>query len=794
MHDWNFVPDHPISLSLAADARLCETDYTNDQIWELNFGNSEPASISLQTTFGLRARFCRIFPRFILNSQVINDPKHFHHPITIHQYFPNYINLSFKPFSSINVILEYWVPNSHTIACKTEIINLGRESCQFQIEWAELLAPAGEGNRMSIKEIGLSTILAGETTKLIPVLFLTGGAQSGKSPYPSLNLSCEIAPKETKETQWAHAALPELNASYELAKEVMHKNWDIEFAQLSRMNSNRLEILTGNQDWDTAIYLSQTLADQFLLQPTPSCKSTSFVTARNPDQGYSLLKDGSDYNYMWNGQTPLDSYYLTNFLLPSSPGIVKGLVDNFLATQTQQGDIDIKPGLGGQRSQLLATPLLAYISWKLYEYTSDVEYLNNIFSKLLSFFFAWFTDSHDRDQDSIPEWDQAVQTGFEENPLFSYHAGITGVLDISTVESPDLCSFLYQECMSLINIANEIVNIGDIDRLEQIAHKLREAVENSWDDNQACFSYRDRDSHISAPSVFLGKLKGAGVIELHQEFPDPIRPMIQIRSNREGTRPVQIFIHGSSTSGTHRVDHAPAYQIHWHLNTAHYTSDYIYKTIEQIEVTGILPDDEVIVETPAFSFADHTLLLPLWAGIPSKDKAKILINLSIMNKKKFLCPYGIRSVINFQNIDEASDEFSAIHLPWIGFIVDGMLQYGEGKKAAEVFTRMMKAIIHTMNTDLTLHRIYHSETGKPSGTSNSLDSLIPIGTFLNIVGVKIINSSKVAITGSNPFPWPVTIKYRGLTVVQQEKKAVILFSDGQNITVDNTHPQIISIE
>src|SRR5512137_2086046 len=113
MHLWNFTPEHPITLTLAADARLNPTDYTNDQIWQLNLGNSDPPAISLETTFGLRARLCRIFPRFLFNGQVVNDPKHFSHPITIQKYYPSYICLQFKPFSCINVKLEYWVPGSH---------------------------------------------------------------------------------------------------------------------------------------------------------------------------------------------------------------------------------------------------------------------------------------------------------------------------------------------------------------------------------------------------------------------------------------------------------------------------------------------------------------------------------------------------------------------------------------------------------------------------------------------------------------------------------------------------------
>ena len=793
MYDWNFTPDHPITLTLSSDARLGPTNYVNDQIWELNLGNSEPPAISLQTTFGLRARFCRIFPRFIFNGQVVNNPAQFYLPITIHQYYPNYINLSFKPFSCINVKLEYWVPGSQSIAGRARIINTSHEICQIQIEWAELLGPTPDGNQMATNEIGLTTILAGQSANLTPVLFLTGGTQAGKSSYPSLNLSYALPPNGEQETHWAHASLSEINASYELAKDVINKNWDAEFARISRMNSQRLEITTGNQDWNMALYLVQTMVGQLFLQPTPLCKSASFVDSRNPDQGFSSIKDGTDYNHLWNGQTTLDTNFLMNFLLPASPDLLKGLLDNFFATQTSDGGIDWKPGLGGQRSQLLATPLLSYITWKLYEYTGDIKYLISVFPKLLSFFFSWFTIIHDRDHDFVPEWDQSIQTGFEEHPLFSYMDTWSLGIDISTVESPDLCSYLYQECQSLLLIAKQTSNLEAIDQLESVADKLKTMIEQAWSDKHACFLYRDRDSHITTPTELLGKLKGAGVIEIHQEFQQPIRPVIYIKSKKEGTHPIQIFIHGNTITGAHRVDHIPTNQIRWHLGSGYFTSENIYKSIEQIEVTGILNEDEVIVQSSSLTCIDQTLLLPLWAGIPSDDKAKILINLTIMNKKRFLSPFGLRSCIEFPGLSNVPEDFYKIHLPWISLILDGLVQYGERKKAAEIFTRLMKAVVHSLKTDMTFHQFYHSETGKPLGAINSLSGLIPVGIFLNILGVKIINSSKVEITGSNPFPWPVTIKFRGLTVVQQEKKALVIFSDGQNITVDNSHAQIINI-
>ncbi len=791
MREWNFSPDKPFSLSLACDARLSPTDYTNDQIWELNLGGSEPPAISLQTNFGLRARSCRIFPRFGLNSHTLYNPAQFHHPVIIHQYFANYIRLSCKPFSSFNVVIEYWVPTSQSIACRTKIINTSREENNIDLSWAEVLVPTEDGSRMSTCEVDLATILSGQTANLVPVLFLTGGATHGKSPYPSLDLSITLAPRSEQEFLWVHASLADINSSYTLAKSLVGKNWDTEFARISRVNSQRMEIFTGSPQWDNIFHIEQTLVEQLFLSATPACSSGSFVSSRSPDQGYSLLPDGSDYSHLWNGLSALDALYLVNFLLPAAPGLVKSLLDSFLAALNAQGEIDLKPGLGGQRSQLLATPVLANIARLYYEYTGNIEYIQKILPGLITFFFSWFSNRHDRDGDLIPEWDQPVQSGFEDHPLFSFSSDQASGLDISSVESPGLSSYLFNECQSLLSLAETASNQEVIPRLSNIAERLLNMLEQSWDDNQACFLYRDRDSHLSSSTQPIGQLEGAGVLEVHRDFGAPIRPVLIIRCKREGTRPLQIYIHGTSTSGAHRVDHIPGDQIHWHLNTGFVTSPSCYLSIEHLEISGLLPEDQLFAQTADLTHLDYTLLMPLWARAVSESKAKIMTNLTIMNKKRFLCSYGLRPCSNDQQSDEISVEYTTISFPWISQVLDGLVKYGEQKKAAEIYSRLMKAVASSFEKDLALHQHYHSETGKPFGPKNTLTSLMPIGSFLEILGVKVISPTLVEITGTNPFPWPVTIKYRGLTVVQQEKKALIIFSDGQSVTVDNSQPHLV---
>ncbi|MFZ2096018.1 MAG: hypothetical protein WAV05_05200, partial [Anaerolineales bacterium] len=435
----------------------------------------------------------------------------------------------------------------------------------------------------------------------------------------------------------------------------------------------------------------------------------------------------------------------------------------------------------------------ARMTLTLYEYTQDIDYLKKTFPKLLNYFFSWLSSTHDRDMDGIPEWDQTIQTGYEENPHFSSIYPWSMGIDISSVESPDLISYLYGECQALCSIGERMGDDRTISLLDKISNKLKTMVDNSWSDQQASYQYRDRDSHISIPVEFLGRLNGSGIMEIHKEYQQAIRPFIHIKTKKEGTIPIQIYIHGTTPTGAHRIDHIPSHLIHWHHDSGFVTSVLIYKSLEQIQVTGITNEVEVIAQAGCQKFLDQTLLLPLWVGIPSVEQAKIFINLTLMNKKRFLSTYGIRSCIDNLEMSGLPDEFLSVSPLFMGLFIEGLVRYSEHKKAAELFTRLMKAVVSSFNIDLKFHQFYHSETGKPMGAVNTLSSLIPIGSFYKTLGVKIINSSKVEITGRNPFPWPVTIKYRGLTVVQQDKKTLVIFPDGQNATVENNKSQIISL-
>jgi hypothetical protein len=58
--------------------------------------------------------------------------------------------------------------------------------------------------------------------------------------------------------------------------------------------------------------------------------------------------------------------------------------------------------------------------------------------------------------------------------------------------------------------------------------------------------------------------------------------------------------------------------------------------------------------------------------------------------------------------------------------------------------------------------------------------------------VRIITPDIVRLEGLNPFPWPVTLRYRGLVVVRQLDFTDITFPDGQNIRVTDPAVCLVS--
>ena len=120
---WSLPLNGPVALRLACDARFSDIDIADDHIWELKSESEEPPSLSLYTTYGLRARAMRIFPGFGLGDRFISDPERFHTTPVVRSILPDYVRLDFSPFNHVGVVAEYWVPASHVVMGRFTISN-----------------------------------------------------------------------------------------------------------------------------------------------------------------------------------------------------------------------------------------------------------------------------------------------------------------------------------------------------------------------------------------------------------------------------------------------------------------------------------------------------------------------------------------------------------------------------------------------------------------------------------------------------------------------------------------------
>lgn len=791
MRDWNLTAG-PRGLTLAADARHCSPNYLDDHIWELSLRGGEPPALALQTTFGLRARSFRLFPRFSEAEVTRSDPAEFSIQPAIRHFYPNLAVVTYAPFPGIEMAGEYWVPQSEAAAGRLRITNRSSAARQIRLEWVALLMAGEDGHPMTPTEISAAPALWGATGGLAPVVFLSGGAVAAGGPYPALTIVLDLPPGSTRQLIWAQVALSSHEMSFELARKIAARNWEAERARVELLNNSQVEISTGDPDWDFAFALSQKIALGLFLGPTDHLPAASFVNVRGPDQGYSLRGDGSDYGYLWNGQGPLEAYILAGLVLPAAPQLVKGLLENFLAAREGPGLIDWKPGLGGQRGNRLAPPLLASLAWRIYQASDDLAFLEEVFPHLQDFLHSWFSPEHDRDGDGIPEWDDPMQAGFDDHPIFARWQPWALGVDITTAESPALCAFLFRECQTLIRIARLLNRLEPIPALQALSENLRTAVEIAWNERTASYHYWDRDTHYTTPGQALGERMGPGEIRIDREFSRPTRLLFRIQPEGEASRRPHVFVHGISPSGSHRVERITAERFQWYLGLGTASSERTYSTIEHIEVLGLDPADSVGVQSAGLTGEDHTLLSPLWAGIPSAERAEALVIQTITAPDRYWRPFGIPACPGLNQTAQSACQ--SVHPPWNILIGEGLVAYGYREEAAELVSRIMAASVKCLELEGSFHRSYDPESGQGIGERDALAGLPPLGLFLETLGIRLISPQKVGLEGSNPFPWPVTVKYRGLTVLRQKGKTLVIFPDGQTTTVNDPAACIVSNE
>ncbi|MEJ5314115.1 MULTISPECIES: MGH1-like glycoside hydrolase domain-containing protein [Anaerolinea] len=788
MRSWKLNEDAPLFLTLAANARVTSTTYPNDIIWALQLHGGEPPALAVTTTFGLRAAQMRLFPIFRFGQRSVHDPAEFHRPPQVTQILPGYLSLTLSPFEGVDVQLEYRVDSSQTLTGRVRVLNrsvLAQEGC---VDWAGVLDPLGYGVGLGVLPVGLNTILHGNTGDLAVVVFVSGGIEPGKGVYPSLCLPINLYPGGSIAFHWAVSAAADTDQAFEQAREATMRSWDAATARIElQTTADFIEVVTSQPEWDALFWQAQVAAVSLLQTHTDALPEDSFVLTRRPDQGYSTRGDGSDYPYLWSGQTAFDSLYFLD-VLPGIPDLGKRFLRNFAAAVNEEGVPVWKPGLGGQRSSRLALPLLT----QLYDLTSlSQEETETFFPILFHLIQAWLDYEHDRDQDALPEYQHPLQTMLENHPLFDlWHPSAQG-MSIEWVESPALGAMLVREVEVLLSLARRLGRGEEEAWLEAKAALLNAAVQSCWDHRSGVFRYRDMQSHRSPAARELLAFHGSGVFKPKRQPLKPQRLVVQLTAPEAHTLSAIVHIRGVNAVNERVQEEFSPREISWHNGVGRLTTRNLFARVEEISVSGVPFGDQGRVLAAGLDVVDISLFLPLWAGVVKDKQAKNLVQKTLF--RQMLRRFGLPVLMGKGKNSPTPAEGQAVSLPWNALIAHSLLDWGMRREAADLFGRFLQPALEALKTRHTFFQYYHAETGAPMGEAGHLWGIPPLRLFLRIAGIEKIAPQEVEVSGFNAFPFPVTVKYQRISVTREGDTTTVRFPGHPAYTVTGSEARRISL-
>jgi hypothetical protein len=617
------------------------------------------------------------------------------------------------------------------------------------------------------------------------VVLLEDGDVEAGSISPKIGRTLTIPARKKVVVRWVHAGLPDLKGSLAKAQDWLKQDWAAHFARIEQAAESIPDIETGDEALDVIMAWSYYHLIQAYLKPTASLPFASFVATRQPGHGYSPRGDGGDYDRSWSGQTPTGAYLAALGIAPIDGQLAQGVIRNYLAVQQPDGWIDGKPGLGGQGQGGLCLPILARLTWGIFQYTEDAQFLRDVFPGLLKFFQRWFAADVDADQDGIPEWQSENQTGYSTLPTFSSWQGWGQSADIRLVESPDLAAYLLSEAKSLREIAYYLRDSAAESQLNAQVEKLQASLDSLWDATAGRYTYRDRDTHLTTQAVtVIEAARGGEELLPALELKPANRLIIQVTGGVNLVPRFSLKLDGFAPDGQAVSEVVKSEAFLWSTGRGVYTSRQVFSQIDRVQFDGLTRVYRVDVKTFDTTRLDITALLPLWSAGISAERSAALTAL-LLKPETFWRPNGV-TMCSAQDpqFDPANAQGGGGVWPfWLTLIGEGLIETGSPALAYDLLKRLLAAQSAVLKEQKDFAEFYHSDVPKGLGERGHVNGIVPVYLVMRILGVRVISSGKVWVGG--PFVWdgPMTIRQHGVTVRRSSEGAQVTFPSGYSVNV-----------
>ncbi len=618
---WHLDTNAPYCLHIAADARLSSTDYRDDQIWEVLPGNGESAALALQTRFGGRAGLVSLVPMWLHDGRSIYQAQAYTRSPFLTGFAPGYLRFEASLTPQIALQIEYWAMESHAIGVRYILANVHTEPLEVELDVIAFVGINNKEQRLVALPSVSGALSLGTIGNLQPVILLEDGQTESEAPgSPKLQRKLTIPARKKMSFRTIHAGSGSINLSLALAQKWLQTDWDAAFAKVDTGGQAIPQIETGDADTDATIAFAYRELAQSFLKATASLPFPSFVATREPGRGYNTNDKG------WNGQSPTLAYLSALAIASIDHTFAEGVIRNYLAVQQNDGWIDSKPGLGGQKQSTLCMPVLARLAWGIFQYTENSQFLQDVFPGLYKFFQRWLQADLDKDKDGLPEWQNEVQTGYVFMPTFATWQGWGGGADIRTIESPDLMAYLLSEAKSLKEIAYFLRDAAAEKQLDEHIGRLETALESLWNADLGRYTYRDRDVHTTTERVdIITDARALDELLPAEKLNPPNRLVVRVSGGVNLQPRMTLKLDGFDTTGKAISEHAAGEQFIWAGGRGVYTSKQVFSQIDRVTFEGLSRVYRVDVHTVDTTRLDINALLPLWTASIPPDHMEALI-------------------------------------------------------------------------------------------------------------------------------------------------------------------------
>jgi len=795
MREWQLTGASPMAPRIAADARTGRTNIHDDQAWQLRLGMPAEPAISLETRYGGRVGLARVVPIWTLDRRQVIEAQGYHRPPTLTAFAPDYLRVTAEPGLNLSATLEFWTMESQAVGGRIAVRNTSDRHRSLHLA----VAAQAIRDKQALRAVFLSlddggtALQVGRLSHLQPVLLVEGG--SGTGTNPRLGRTLDLAPGQSITVRWVLAGLVERDDSLALAHRWLARSWDGDFAAIEGRAFAIPQIETGDGDWDAALAWSAQTVMRSFLAATGNLPHPSPVNGRQPATGYTVggaLAGG--FNAAWGGQTAPTALLIAPLVALAAPDMARGLATNFLAVQRDDGWIDAKPGLDGQRAQVLAPPMLAQLALTVYDYTKDDAFLDETLDGLVAFYTRWFKPDVDRDQDGVPEWQHPDQGANPGSPIVAANRPWAQGIDVTAIEAPDLLAYLAREAAA-IRRAADIADRPEI-AAEFAEHHdaLIERLHAFWNDERGVFQYRDRDTHACPSGDLLYEAKGDQPLRERTPLPQPSRLLLRVIGGQSHRPKLTCTIEGITASGKGANETLEATDFTWHRGLGVATTRTVWQAITNLTFSGLSRVYKVQVNTLDLSPHDLGLLVPLAVEGLDADMAQRTLA-RLLDPEHYWRAYGLAGCpANAPGYDSSGVNGCGGTSPYLtALLADALLDRGRADAALELFERLITAQARALRDQHAFFASYDPDTGEGRGELDALTGTIPFGWFVRLVGAFVLGPDAVVITG----PWAlgeraITWTQRGIRLERSAAGTRIAFPSGHAIELPaDTEPQIV---